>query len=90
MIQLEHGTFTPLIFTSCGGAGREADNFIKSLASKLAQKQGIHNSLMTNWIRTKLSFELVRSALLCVRGTRVPSFKPVSVHVSEIELLQFV
>ena len=52
MIQLEHGTFTPLIFTQYGGAGREADNFIKSLASKLAQKQGIHNSLMTNWIRT--------------------------------------
>ena len=90
MIQLEHGTFTPLIFTPYGGAGREVDNFIKSLASKLAQKQGIHNSLMTNWIRTKLSFELVRSALLCVRGTRVPSFKPVSVDVSEIELLQFV
>ena len=73
VIQVEHGTFTPLVFTPYGGAGREADHFLKILAEQLAAKQGVHNSVMTNWVRTKLSFELVRAALLCVRGTRVLS-----------------
>ena len=38
VILLEHGTFTPLIFTPYGGAGREADNFM-ILANKLSSKQ---------------------------------------------------
>ena len=62
VIQLEHGTFTPLIFTLYGGAGRAADNLIKVLANKLSSKQSTHNSIMTNWLRTKVSLELVRAA----------------------------
>ena len=88
VIQVEHGTFTPLVFTPYGGAGREAEHFLKSIAEQLAVKQGVHTSVMTNWVRTKLSFELVRAALLCVRGTRVPSYKPVIADINDVELVQ--
>ena len=90
VIQIEHGTFTPLIFTPYGGAGREADNFIKRLALKIANKKGIHNSIITNWLRTKLSFELMRAGLLCVRGTRVPYYKPLVVDLNNVELVDYV
>lgn len=67
---IEHGSFTPLVFSSFGGMAHECDAFYKRLANKLADKRDHQISVVTNWIRTKLSFSLLRSTLLCVRGSR--------------------
>ena len=37
--EIEHGVFTPLVFSTTGGMGREATTFYKRLADKLAWKQ---------------------------------------------------
>ena len=39
ILQIERGTFTPLVFSCSGGAAPEADRFIKALALKLSEKR---------------------------------------------------
>ena len=38
--EIEHATFTPLVMSTTGGAGRAATTFFKGLASMLAEKKG--------------------------------------------------
>ena len=40
--EVEHGTFTPLIFSATGGMADEASIFYKRLASLLSDKWNIH------------------------------------------------
>jgi hypothetical protein len=70
VMQVEQGTFTPLVFTITGSMGPECLQFHKSLAEKLASKSDERYSDVMNYIRCKLSFMCVRSSLLCLRGSR--------------------
>ena len=70
ILEIDHGSFTPLVFSIHGGMGRECSMFYNRLAQKISEKKDIHKSTATNWIRTKLSFALLKSALLCIRGSR--------------------
>ena len=70
VINVEHGSFTPLVFSSYSGYGREADRFLSNLAAKLSLKKDISYWKTVTWLRTKLPFCLLRSAILCVRGSR--------------------
>ena len=67
---IEHGSFTPLVFSACGGLGREATVAIKRLAAMLAMKRNENYCHLINWMRCCLSFSLARSAIRCVRGSR--------------------
>ena len=67
--QIEHGTFTPLVFSSSGGMAHECNAFYKRLARKIADKRRQEFAVIMNWVRTKLSFSLLRSTLL-VRGSQ--------------------
>ena len=67
-MDIEHGTFTPLVLGTNGGFGLESQMFIKRLAEKIAAKQQEDYAKVITWIRTRLSFEILRSAVLCVRG----------------------
>ena len=44
VIRIEHGTFTPLVFSSCGGNGFETGAFVSKLTEKLAEKKDLHES----------------------------------------------
>ena len=70
VLDIERGSFTPLVFTTTGGMGREANVFFKRLASLLSIKREEPYSTVMRWLRCRLSFSLVRSALLCIRGSR--------------------
>jgi hypothetical protein len=70
ILEVEMGTFTPLVFTTAGGMAKECDKFYSRLAELIADKRKDHKSLVTSWIRCKLSFSLLRSAILCIRGSR--------------------
>ena len=67
---MEQGTFTPLVLGTNGGMGQECAIFIKHLEAKLAEKENDSYSSVITMLRTKLSFEILKSTLLCVRGTR--------------------
>ena len=70
VLEIEHGVFTPLVFGSNGAMGKECTRFHKILALKIAEKQDKPYSTVMSRIRTNLSFCLIRSSLLCLRGSR--------------------
>ena len=70
IMQVEHGTFTPLVFSVNGGAGPECEKFHKHVAEKIAEKTGDRYEHIISWIRCKLSFIILRACLMCVRGSR--------------------
>lgn len=84
--EVERGCFTPLVFTTGGGAAPEAMVFLKRLASLISAKRGEQYSVTLNWIRCCVSFSLLRSALLCIRGSRssARSFCPTMASISLI------
>ena len=86
VIKIEHGSFTPIITSAYGGFGRETSRFISMLIEKVAEKQDIHTSLVANYIRTKLSFEIVRSQILCVRGSR--RLRKSCLDIGDVEVVQ--
>ena len=75
--EIEHGVFTPLVFSTTGGMGREATTFYKRLADKLAWKQQKPYSVVMSWLRCKLSFAAIRSSIMCIRGSRSSTHRPV-------------
>ena len=68
--EIEKGTFTPLVFSTIGGCGKEAQCFIKKLTEKIVIKQNCNISKAANLLKTKLSFCIIRSTVLCLRGSR--------------------
>ena len=70
VVEVEHGSFTPLVFTPYGGYGFETTKAIAVLINKLSEKRDFDRSLIGQWVNAKVSFELLRSAILCIRGSR--------------------
>ena len=68
--EVEHATFTPLVLAATGGLASEANNFYKRLASLLAAKWNNPYNSTLSWLRCRLSFSLLRSAIRCIRGAR--------------------
>ena len=87
VIDVEQGTFTPLVFGTNGGFGGECDQFIRKLAEKLAIKSDETYASVITWLRTKLSFCILKSVHTCVRGSRRP-FKtiPPEDHIGDFRL----
>ena len=78
VMEIEHGTFTPLIFTTSGVMGYECEKYHKTLAAKLSEKKGEKYEDVMRYLRLKLSFLALKSTLLCVRGSR-STFKKIEV-----------
>ena len=76
VLEVENGTFTPLVFSVYGGMGKECNTFFKRLTSMLAEKRGEKQSIVATWLRTKTSFALLRSCLVCLRGSRYHYYRP--------------
>ena len=68
--EVEHGSFSPLVFSAAGGMGSIASIVYKRLASLLAEKRGNSYSSTLHWLRCRLNFSLLRSAIMCIRGSR--------------------
>ena len=91
VINVEHGSFTPLVFSCLGGMSVECSHFFNRMADKLSEKRDISISKGRTWVRTKLSFCLLRSTHMCIRGSRtrkqfsVDSLSETDIHRSLIE-----
>ena len=85
VLEVENATFTPLIFTTNGGMGNECIAFYSRIAKLLAEKWDMDSSQTTAWVRTRLSFALIRSTVMAIRGSRRWS-EPISVAAEEVEL----
>ena len=52
--------------------GADCNCFLKRLAEKLSEKNEEPYHITISWIRTLLSFEMLRSVHACVRGSMTP------------------
>ena len=67
VLEIKHGVFTPLILSTSGGMGREAQTSYKRLGRLSVSERNVVPSIM-GWLRCKLSFAIFRSAVMCIRG----------------------
>ena len=81
VMDIEHGTFTPLIFTTTGGMSGECERYHCRLAELLSIKKCESYASTISWLRSKVAFAILRGALLCLRGSRTPRRK----HYSDIQ-----
>ncbi|NRB82027.1 MAG: hypothetical protein HRU38_25815 [Saccharospirillaceae bacterium] len=71
IINIENGSFTPLVYSMMGGMGKECSLFHKTLAQKMSLKTGERYDNIAAWVRCKLSFLLLKCSIMCIRGTRI-------------------
>ena len=80
--EIEHGSFSPLVFTTTGGMGTVATVVYKRLAAVIAEKHEKPYSKTMQWIRCRLNFSLLRSAIMCLRGSRSSRHHPEHHHIN--------
>ena len=68
--EVEHASFTPLVLSSTGGMAKEATVFYKRLAHRLSSKWDQPYNKTLFWLRSRITFSLLRSAIQCIRGAR--------------------
>ena len=89
--EVEHSSFTTLVLSATGGMANEATTFYKRLASCLALKWDYPYSSTMSWLRCRLTFSLLRSAIQCIRGARsscghaTKSPPPIDLVISELQ-----
>ena len=86
VLDVERGTFTPLVFTTTRGMADECKRFHSRLAELMSIKKGEEYSTTISWIRSKVSFALLRSALLCLRGSRTTRYVPLNIEHCDFEI----
>ena len=59
ILQVEHGTFTPLVMRATGGMGRESRKFYTRLSEIIFVKRKENYTFIPLWIRRKISFAFV-------------------------------
>ena len=71
---VESASFTPLVFSTFGGLGREASIFCSCIADLLAIQHATQYSQMLSWMWCTISFSLLQSAILAIQGSRTLTF----------------
>ena len=91
--EVEHGSFTPLVFASTGGMSKETTVFLKKVASDVAQKENEAYAHVMGLMRVRLAFKLMRAAITMLRGSRCrrrnedwDRFVPTDVVVAEAHI----
>ena len=90
MLDVEHGTFTPLIFGTNGGLGKECSDFIKNIALKIAEQQDEKFGIVMSCLRTKLYYEPTMILLIgmCISLTK-KTMKPIIANPMAVAIAIF-
>ena len=85
VIEIEHGSFAPLVFSAYGGCGRETEHFLSTLADQIVVERHFNTSVVMSWLRRKIAFALLRSQVMCIRGSRTvfPVICALDIELSE-------
>ena len=59
VMDVEVGTFTPLVFGTNGGMGLDRQNFLRTLANKLSTKNNEPYASVISWLRMQYSCHLL-------------------------------
>ena len=89
IVEIEYGSYSPLIFATTCGASPITQKLIRRIASFIAQ---ISNELypeVINFIRTRVSFNFLKSTFFCIRGCRGQKSKTpddISIETFKVEI----
>ena len=70
--------------------------FLKRISLLMSEQQDLANSVVAGWLRCRFSFALLRTTLICLRGTRKKRYTPRvddicrAAHESRIDFSVFV
>jgi hypothetical protein len=67
---VEHASFSPLIFSTSAGMGKSTSIVYKRLAHLLSVKRDEPYCSTIPWLWYRLEFALLRSSIMCLRGSR--------------------
>ena len=70
IVGVEHADFNPLVFTVSCAIGPQSAMGSEKDCRKAVREADFPRSVVAGWLRCRLSFALLRTTLLCVRGTR--------------------
>lgn len=70
VLNVEKASFTPLVFSTTGGMGKECKALNKRLAEKISEKTKENYSQVMTYIRTRLRYALLKATLVAIRGFR--------------------
>ena len=72
VMDVEMGTFTPLVSGTNGGHGTRLSELFKNSRKKLSSKNNEPDGSVISWLRIQLSFAILRTVHRCVKGSRYP------------------
>ena len=70
ILVVEKGSFTPLVYSTIGGWARQATSYHRRLADQISKRRNEDYSKVMNFMRTRISFSVLRSTLVAIRGDR--------------------
>ena len=70
ILQVDKGTFTPLVFSCSGGMATEASKMLKHLALRSSVKKQERYSETMSFIRRRVRFDILRTCVISLRGER--------------------
>ena len=88
VLDVEHGSFTPLVFSMSGGWGPSATVAFRRLASLISNKVSQPYSATLGFI----AFSLIDSAVMCLRGARSQIHNPsrdLNLHSQPLDLIAY-
>ena len=86
ILNVEKGSFSPLVFSTSGGMGPESTRYHKRIAELFSRKKGEEYSHVMGFIRTSIRFALLRSTLVAIRGERGRSRNWVKPQIADLSL----
>ena len=92
ILNVEHTSFIPVVFSTTGGQGKAASTLFGRTSCIKSEKNGEPFSVAMALIRAQLSFALVKAAVECLRGHRHKSSRydphayPATLAVSKCHL----
>ena len=66
--EARQASFTPFVVSTDGMLGREANFLLKRLTQRISMKWDKPLGQITGWLRTRLSFAILRATNHCLRG----------------------
>ena len=86
VINTEKASFIPLVFTTAGTVAPECDRFHRRIADLISVKRRERFSDVINYIRTRISFAMLKAVLVSIHGVRGKKEKqPHIKNVSDVE-----
>ena len=73
VLQVEKGTFTPAVFSTSGGMGKEADRLLRRMAERMSIKRGENYSSVVSFLRRRFRFDLLKTCVIAMRGYKKPT-----------------